>query len=98
MIVFAHTKFSLVRIQRSEVKRGRNPPPPRSERVFEIPVQVGLRPYFRPFGVKINDLEVTYRLTCNTNKVGKIPAVNLNIVSSSEAVLFNYWELIKQTT
>ena len=43
MIVFVHTKFGLVRIQGSEVKRGggRNPPP-RSERVFQIPVQIGL--------------------------------------------------------
>ena len=41
MIVFAHTKFGLVRIQGSEVKGGRNPPP-RSERVFQIPVQIGL--------------------------------------------------------
>ena len=47
MIVFAHTKFGLVRVQRSEVKGGRNPPPPRSERVFEIPVRVGLRLYER---------------------------------------------------
>ena len=43
MILFAHTKFGLVRIQESRVKRGggRNPPP-RSERVFQIPVQIGL--------------------------------------------------------
>ena len=42
MIVSAHTKVSLVRIQGSEVKRGgggRNSSP-RSERVFEIPVRV----------------------------------------------------------
>ena len=44
MIVFAHTKFGLVRIQESEVKRGGGiRPPPRSERVFQIPVQIGLR-------------------------------------------------------
>ena len=45
MIVFAHTKFGLVRIQESGVKRGeRNPcPPPQSERVFQIPVQIGLK-------------------------------------------------------
>ena len=44
MIVFAHTKFGLVRIQGNEVKRGgRNPPPPGHERVFQIPVQIGLR-------------------------------------------------------
>ena len=43
MIVFAHTKFGLVRIQGSGVKRGAGiRPPPRSERVFEIPVQIGL--------------------------------------------------------
>ena len=44
MILFAHTKFGLVRIQGSGVKRGgggRNPPP-LSERVFQIPVQIGL--------------------------------------------------------
>ena len=42
MIVFAHTKFGLVRIQGSEVKRGGGIRPPRSERVFQIPVQIGL--------------------------------------------------------
>ena len=43
MIVFAHTKFSLVRIQESGVKRGGGiRPPPQSERVFQIPVQIGL--------------------------------------------------------
>ena len=43
MIVFSHTKFGLVRIQGSEVKRGaESAPPPWSERVFEIPVPVGL--------------------------------------------------------
>ena len=41
MIVFANTKFGLVRIQGSEVKRGAESAP-RSERVFEIPVRVGL--------------------------------------------------------
>ena len=35
MIVFVHTKFGLVRIQGSEVKSG--------GRVFQIPVQIGLR-------------------------------------------------------
>ena len=45
MIVFVHTKFGLVRIQGSEVKRGDGiRPPPRSERVFQIPVQIGLKP------------------------------------------------------
>ena len=43
MIVFAHTKFGLVRIQGSGVKRGGGIHPPRSERVFQIPVQIGLR-------------------------------------------------------
>ena len=43
MIVFAHTKFGLVRIQGSEVKRGADFAPPRSERVFQIPVQIGLK-------------------------------------------------------
>ena len=45
MIVFVHTEFGLVRIQESGIKRGggRNPPPPQSERVFQIPVQIGLR-------------------------------------------------------
>ena len=44
MIVFAHIKFGLVRIQGSEVKRGVESanPPPWSERVFEILVRVGL--------------------------------------------------------
>ena len=42
MILFAHTKFSLVRIQGSRVKRGGGIRPPRSERVFQIPVQIGL--------------------------------------------------------
>ena len=42
MIVFAHTKFGLVRIQGSEVERGGAESAPWSERVFEIPVRVGL--------------------------------------------------------
>ena len=42
MIVFAHTKFGLVRIQGSGVKRGAESAPPRSERVFQIPVQIRL--------------------------------------------------------
>ena len=42
MIVFAHTKFGLVRIQRSGVKRGEESAH-RSERVFQIPIQIGLR-------------------------------------------------------
>ena len=41
MIVFAHTKFCLVLIQGSGDKRGGGIP--RSERVFQIPVQIGLR-------------------------------------------------------
>ena len=41
MIVFAHTKFGLLRIQGSEVKRGEGGG--WSERVFEIPVRVGLK-------------------------------------------------------
>ena len=43
MIVFAHTKFGLVRIQGSGVKRGSGIRPPRSERVFQIPIKIGLR-------------------------------------------------------
>ena len=44
MILFPHTKFGLVRIQGSRVKRGGGfRPPPRSERVFQIPVQIGLK-------------------------------------------------------
>ena len=43
MIVFVHTKFGLVLIQGSGVKRGGGiRPPPRSEQVFQIPVQIGL--------------------------------------------------------
>ena len=42
MIVFAHTKFGLVRIQGNEVKRGGNPPP-WPGRDFEIPVRIGLK-------------------------------------------------------
>ena len=45
MIVFAHTNFGLVRIQGSRVKRGGGggrSPPLRSERVFQIPVQIVL--------------------------------------------------------
>ena len=42
MIVIAHTKFGLVRIQGSGVKR-EGGIGPRSERVFQIPVQIGLR-------------------------------------------------------
>ena len=46
MIVFAHTKFGLVQIQGSEVKRGGGGiRPPRSERVFQIPVQIGLKKF-----------------------------------------------------
>ena len=39
MIVFDRTKFGLVRIQGSKVKRGGQNPSPWSERVFEIPVR-----------------------------------------------------------
>ena len=44
MIVFAHTKFGLVQVKGSGVKRGggRIPPPSRPERVFEIPAWIGL--------------------------------------------------------
>ena len=43
MILFAHTKFGLVWMKGSRVKGGGGPnPPPRSERVFQIPVQIGL--------------------------------------------------------
>ena len=42
-IVFAHTKFGLVRIKGSEVKRGADSAPPRPERVFKIPAWIGLR-------------------------------------------------------
>ena len=49
MIVFVHTKFGLVQIQGNEVKRGDGIRPPRSERVFEIPVRVGLRRNFWNF-------------------------------------------------
>ena len=43
MIVFAHTKFGLVRIQGNGVKGGgAESAPPQSERVFQIPVQIGL--------------------------------------------------------
>ena len=52
MIVFAHTKFGLVRIQVSEVKvgggGGQNP---RSERFFKIPVRVGLSDSLTLFSV-----------------------------------------------
>ena len=41
MIAFAHTKFGLVRIKESGVKMGAELP--RSERVFQIPVQIGLK-------------------------------------------------------
>ena len=40
MIVFAHTKFGLVRIQGSGVKREGGSP--RAERVYEIPAWIGL--------------------------------------------------------
>ena len=43
MIVFVHTEFGLVQTQESGIKRGgAESAPPRSERVFQIPVQVGL--------------------------------------------------------
>ena len=41
-IVFAHTKFGLVQMKRSGIKGGRSPPP-RPERVFDIPAWIGLR-------------------------------------------------------
>ena len=41
MIVFAHTKFGLVRVKASEVKR-RADSAPGPERVFEIPAWIGL--------------------------------------------------------
>ena len=42
MIVFAHTKLGLVRIQGSGVKRGAEFALPRPEQVFEIPAWIGL--------------------------------------------------------
>ena len=43
MIVLAHTKFGLVWIQGAKLRGGGGGiRPPRSERVFEIPVRVGL--------------------------------------------------------
>ena len=42
MIVFAHIKFGLLRIKRSEVRGGERIPPPWPERVFEIPAWIGL--------------------------------------------------------
>ena len=41
MIVFAHTKFGLIRIKGSGVKRGADSAP-WPERVFEIPAWMGL--------------------------------------------------------
>ena len=43
MIVFAHTKFGLVRIKGSGVKRGEADSAPQHEGVFEIPAWIGLR-------------------------------------------------------
>ena len=43
MILFAHTKFGLVRINGSGVKRGPDSLPPRPERLFEIPAWIGLK-------------------------------------------------------
>ena len=44
MIVFAYTKFGLVGVKGSAVKRGADSaPPPRPERVFEIPAWIGLK-------------------------------------------------------
>ena len=48
MIVFVHTKFGLVRIQGNQVKRGGGGIRPLSERVFEIPVRVGLSRQITP--------------------------------------------------
>ena len=45
MIIFTHTKFGLVRIQGSGVKRGAESASPQPERVFEISVQID---YSRP--------------------------------------------------
>ena len=42
MIVFVHTKFGLVRVKGSGVKRGGRIPPPHPVRVFEIPAWIGL--------------------------------------------------------
>ena len=42
-IVFAHTKFGLVRMKGSGVNGGRIPPPSRHERVFKILAWIGLR-------------------------------------------------------
>ena len=39
-IVFAHRKFGLIRKKGNGVKRGFRRPPPRSERVFEIPAWI----------------------------------------------------------
>ena len=56
MILFAHTKFGLVQIQGSGVKRGAESTP-LSERVFHIPVQIGLKTRKYNMGMNKGDLE-----------------------------------------
>ena len=72
MIVFAHSKFGLVQIQESGVKRGggggggaESVPP--SERVFQIPVQVGLKATclshclkFRIFAISVTECLISH--------------------------------------
>ena len=70
MIVFAHTKFGLVWIQGSEVKRGAESAP-RSERVFQIPVQIGLNIYS---GIIIH---LIMKIWLSINKLSFMPSLAL---------------------
>ena len=54
MIVLAHTKFGLVRMQGSGVKRGADSAPPQPERVFENPAWIGLITGWTVYAKNIN--------------------------------------------
>ena len=78
MIVFAYTKFSLVQMQGSGVKRrAESPPPPQSERVFQISVQIGLSYHqlLSSFSLLQFCLIVSYIL-----RISRLPIANHNFV------------------
>ena len=83
---FSHTKFGLLRIQGNGVKEN---PPPRSERVFQIPVQIGLK-----FSSTVEAFEA---LVFDLAQVSKLNVVGAGAVST-EGMASNTFSPAMSTT